>query len=302
MKKYLFCSLSILLLFMHPGCILFMHPDFTQECGIEVGTLVIKGGGPRNSAIVQAIKDNMGGESGPLVLIPTAKESEPDVDERIQKWIDLGFTDVSVLHTRDPAEANTEEFIQPLLKAKAVFMGGGRQWRLADSYNGTRTLVELKNLLLRGGVIAGSSAGATIQGSFLPRGDEDGSKIMISNEPEHLIGFGFIPNVAFDVHVNERDRWTDLYEVLEYDNTLLGIGISKSTAIVVKGKTFSIVGAGKVAVYTWDEVKDCAPDGECYLLLEEGDWYDLCKREQTEEPVRVPVHPATRSSVTDADR
>lgn len=107
---------------------------FTQECGIEAGTLVIKGGGPRNSAIVQAIKDNMGGESGPLVLIPTAKESEPDVDERIQKWIDLGFTDVSVLHTRDPAEANTKEFIQPLLKAKAVFMGGGRQWRLADSY------------------------------------------------------------------------------------------------------------------------------------------------------------------------
>ena len=208
MKKYLFCSLSILLLFMHPGCMLFTPPGFTQECSIEAGTLVIKGGGPRNSAIVQAIKDNMGGESGPLVLIPSASKSEPDVDEDIQKWVDLGFTDVSVLHTRDPAEANTEEFIQPLLKAKAVFMGGGRQWRLADSYNGTRTLVELKKLLLRGGVIAGSSAGATIQGSFLPRGDEDGSCIMISNEPEHLIGFGFMPNVAIDVHVDERDRWT----------------------------------------------------------------------------------------------
>jgi cyanophycinase-like exopeptidase len=40
-----------------------------------------------------------------------------------------------------------------------------------DSYAGTRTYRAFHDVLARGGVIGGSSAGATIQGDYLVRGD-----------------------------------------------------------------------------------------------------------------------------------
>ena len=56
---------------------------------------------------------------------------------------------------------------------------GGRQWRIADGFLNTKAHDEMFKLLDRGGVIAGSSAGATIQGSYLARGDSRNNQIMI---------------------------------------------------------------------------------------------------------------------------
>ena len=57
-----------------------------------------------------------------------------------------------------------------LRDAKAVWFNGGRQWNCVDSYAKTLTEKEFHNVLERGGVIGGSSAGATIQGDYLVRG------------------------------------------------------------------------------------------------------------------------------------
>ena len=53
---------------------------------------------------------------------------------------------------------------------KGVWFNGGRQWNCVDSYMNTLTYREFHNVLARGGVIGGSSAGATIQGDYLVRG------------------------------------------------------------------------------------------------------------------------------------
>ena len=136
------------------------------------------------------------------------------------------------------------------------------------------------NLLERGGVIGGTSAGATVQGDFMPRGDTGGSGTMISEEPLHQQGFRFLANVAFDVHVSERARVTDLKEVLEYANAggqdLLGIGIDEDTAIVVQGKVFEVIGSGVVYVHTWTE----SVEGGYILILRAGDKYNLCTRQE----------------------
>ncbi len=55
--------------------------------------------------------------------------------------------------------------------AQAVWISGGRQWRLADAYLHTRTHRELFALLDWGGLIGGSSAGASIMASYLIRGE-----------------------------------------------------------------------------------------------------------------------------------
>ncbi|PYU42209.1 MAG: hypothetical protein DMG54_16885 [Acidobacteria bacterium] len=72
---------------------------------------------------------------------------------------------------KDRVKADSAEFVAPLKQATFVFIDGGRQWRLADAYLGTRVERELRNVLKRGGVIAGNSAGASILASYLVRGD-----------------------------------------------------------------------------------------------------------------------------------
>jgi cyanophycinase len=155
--------------------------------------------------------------------------------------------------------------------ARAVWFTGGRQWRLVDSYLGTKTEAALRTLLDRGGVIGGTSAGATIQGSYLVRGAREGNTIMMA--PGYEQGFGYLRDVAVDQHLIKRKRENDLIAVIDKHPELLGIGIDESTAIVVRGDLFEVIGESKVAIY------DHAYRGNGgYYWLAAGDRFDLKKR------------------------
>jgi cyanophycinase len=227
------------------------------------------GGGDLGPAIVRKFIDLAGGPASPIVVIPTAGEA----DSYSQNWGGAQFlraggcTDITVLHTRDRALANSETFIEPIRRARGVFFSGGRQWRLVDSYMNTRVQRELEALLGRGGVIAGSSAGATIQGSYLVRGAREGNSIMMA--PGYEQGFGYLRNVAVDQHLIRRRRERDLIPVVTRHPHLLGIGIDEATAIVVRGDQFEVIGASKVAIYT---------HGRDYYFLTPGDRFDMSLR------------------------
>ena len=154
-----------------------------------------------------------------------------------------------MLHTHDPKVADTEEFAKILRDANAVWFDGGRQWNIVDSYANTLTLREFHKVLERGGVIGGSSAGATIQGDYLVRGAIAGSEIVMTPEPEHEHGFAFLRKVAIDQHINTRNRWDDIIPVIKKYPNLLGIGLSEGTAIVVTGDRFEVIGKWKVAIH-----------------------------------------------------
>jgi cyanophycinase len=247
------------------------------DIGPSKGTLVIVGGGMKDSAIIKRFLELAGGADAPMVLIPTAG-GDAQYDQfwsGALQFKEAGATNLTVLHTTSRAEADSEEFVRPIQKARAVFFGGGRQWHLADSYLNTRTHRELNALLERGGVIGGSSAGATIQGSFLARGDTRGPDIMIG---DHLEGLGFLRNVAIDQHLLKRNRQFDLIEVVEKYPQLLGIGIDEDTAIVVQGDSFEVIGQSYVAIY--DNQHHMKSGGKFYFLTR-GDRFDLKRREAT---------------------
>ncbi len=252
------------------------------------GYLVIVGGGVTGTVIDSKFKELAGGASAHLVIIPTASaDGQFNVDRIRQRW-SKGVAGADVVNTRDRKTADSADFVKPLTAATGVWLDGGRQWRLADAYLGTRTLAEIKVVLDRGGVVGGSSAGATIQGSFLVRGaagtpgNPDGDN-RIMESPDHLTGFGLLTNCAIDQHVITRHRENDLVGVIKAHPELLGIGIDESTAIVVHGSEFEVIGKSKVLVYDNKE-----HDGKMYLLLSSGDKFDLAKRE--------PVKPGARQS------
>jgi cyanophycinase len=261
------------------------------EFGPERGTLMIIGGGSRSEAILKQFIALAGGPDVSILLVPTAAEGDGPVyyREDLQDLQAAGARNVKILHTRDRTVANSESFVQAIAGASGIFIGGGRHWRLADAYLNTRTQTALRALLDRGGVIAGTSAGATIQGSFMVRGDTKGNELMIG---DHVEGLGFLKGVTIDQHVLRRNRQFDLIPVIEQHPELLGIGIDEDTAIVVRRDRFEVVGSSYVLVY--DNQRMIKPGGRFYFLAP-GDQYNLKTREAERPQVKMaPVERVTK--------
>ena len=244
------------------------------------GSLVIVGGSMRDPVIRERFLELAGGQDSPIVVVPTAsgrKQYDQD-NSGLTAWKTAGLSNLTLLHTTDRAIADTDEFVEPIRKARAVWFGGGRQWRLADAYLNTKLHRELWALLERGGVIGGSSAGATIQGSYLARGDTNGNALMMG---DHDQGLGFLKNSAIDQHLLRRNRHFDLLEIVKAKPQLLGIGIDENTAIVVQGDNFEVIGQGYVAIYDAGSWLEGGPEGSGgpFYFLAPGDRYDLKTRQ-----------------------
>lgn len=240
------------------------------------GSLVVVGGALQDPEIVRAFIDRAGGPDAPIVVIPTAGGGD-DADYGpfctcLAQLRENGARNLTVLHTYDPAVADRESFVAPLREARGVWFPGGRQWRLADAYLGTATEEALRGVLDRGGVIGGTSAGASIQGSYLARGDTRSNTVMMG---DHEVGFGYLRDTAIDQHLLARNRQFDLLEVIEARPELLGIGLDEDTAILVDGDRFEVLGRGYVAIYDAGAV---LPGGGPFYFLRDGDRFDLATR------------------------
>ena len=247
------------------------------QVGPENGSLVVVGGAMRSAEIYERFIELAGGPDAHIVLVPTAGGAA-DYDEFYQgmnAWREHGARNLTLLHTIDPAEADTDAFIEPLKTAGGVFFFGGRQWRLVDAYGDTKTEDAFREVLERGGVIGGSSAGASIQGSYLVRGDSRTNTVMMG---DHERGFGYLRNVGIDQHVLRRNRQFDMVEVIEAHPELLGIGLDEDTAIVVQGDRFQVIGRSYALIF--DNQSTTGPDGKFYFLAP-GDRFNLATREAT---------------------
>jgi cyanophycinase len=271
------------------------------EYGPSKGTLLIVGGGNLNgSGISEKFIELAGGPEKKFVIVPTAggnRNAQGELiayDEQriIAPWLRLGLKNVRMLHTHDPKVADTEAFASVLRDADAVWFNGGRQWNIVDSYANTLTYREFHKVLQRGGVIGGSSAGATIQGEYLVRGDTSGSDVMMTAEPNHQSAFKFLRNTAIDQHINTRNRWDHLIPVIQKFPKFLGIGLSEATAIVVTQDRFEVIGAWKVAVH--DNTRLYQPWEKPYFVLSAGDVYNMKARRI--EKLGTGTRPAQRGS------
>ena len=254
---------------------LFTLTTTAQTSGPESGSLVIVGGGMQDLSILVRFGELAGGPDAPIVVIPTAGGAE-NYDQSwqgLQQFRDAGLTNITLLHTYDSTIADTDAFAAPIQEARGVWFTGGRQWRLADAYINTKVHDALWDLLSRDGVIGGSSAGATILGSYLARGDTSGNTIMMGDHEE---GLGFIENVAIDQHLLRRNRHFDLIEIIEEKPELLGIGLDENTAIIVQNNKFEVIGQSYVAIFDHNRMLD---SGGKFYFLRIGDQYDLLSRQ-----------------------
>jgi cyanophycinase len=268
---------------------------------------VIQGGGSaEGTGIYETFVNLAGGADAKIIIVPTAAGNRTsdgklivyDEAKIVAPWKQLGLTNVHMLHTADRQVANTEAFAATLRDAKGVWFNGGRQWNCVDSYAGTLTLREFSEVLNRGGVIGGSSAGATIQGDYLVRGAVAGSEIVMAPEPEHQHGFAFLRHSAIDQHINTRNRWDDLIPVIKKYPDLLGIGLSEGTAIVVTGDRLRVIGKWKVAIH--DDTRVYEPWEKPYYVLSVGDIYNMQTRKIEKCGTGVVVIPTIKGSAANS--
>ncbi|MHB1424441.1 MAG: cyanophycinase [Gemmataceae bacterium] len=234
------------------------------------GALVIVGGGNLPDAIRDRFLELAGGKNGKLVVIPTASEQaeRKRISVSCAYWKTQGLASVELLHTLDQKKANDPSFVKPLTEATAAWLGGGDQTRLSKAYRGTAVERELRRLVARGGVVGGTSAGASVMSSVMITG----------GNPEARVGdgFGLLPDVVIDQHFRNRKRQQRLLSVLVKYPRCLGLGIDEETAVVVSGHTFKVLGKANVSV--------CFPpmDGEegSVKLLKSGEDGDLLQLSQ----------------------
>ncbi|HUF64305.1 MAG TPA: cyanophycinase [Verrucomicrobiales bacterium] len=241
------------------------------------GPLFLHGGGELDAAARAFFLELAGGVRARIVVIPTSEAGDIDPAAwRPPDWLrDSGCASLTVLHTRERSVADSPDFAAPLRQCSAVWFTGGRQWRSTDVYLGTRAHRALLEAHQSGVLVGGSSAGATLLGSFLLRGAPQGNHILIAKDRQEALGL--LPSTAIDQHVFTRGRERDLVGIIRQYPELLGIGIDENTTVVARDGTLSIFGEGRAALYDANRWRPQPPEPP-WLELGPGHSFDLESR------------------------
>jgi cyanophycinase len=101
----------------------------------------------------------------------------------------------------------------------------------------------------QGGIIAGTSAGATALGEIMLVGNPGGGISKVGDALQMTPGLGLAKNMIIDQHFSERGRIRRLLGAVAQNPRMLGIGIDEDTAIVMESDgNFYALGSGAVYV------------------------------------------------------
>ncbi|MEY3541564.1 MAG: hypothetical protein RLZZ204_376 [Bacteroidota bacterium] len=262
--------------------LLFSQATFAQQ---EVfpykGKLIIIGGGDILDTMYNLFAKEIGGKDQPIVYIPTATDDEPWIQagQHLVKFTSRGFTNLTTVHTRDKQKANDPIFIDRIRKAKGVFIGGGDQANIAASFLGTDVHKELIALLNRGGIIMGTSAGATIMGEVMITGWEQRKAPHV--QQQYPAGLAFMKNTSIDQHVLVRNRQFDLIPMMETNSNLLGMALDEATAAYVQRDSIQVVGRSYMMIFDhqdWNnQKKEWGKVYKPFMMYSEGEVYRFKK-------------------------
>ena len=256
-------------------------------------TLIIIGGKEDRSnqkTILSEVARRIG--SGKLVVSTVAIPSNPeDLFEQYEKaFRSLGVRHIYNLEINAREEAQQESKVRILDDATAVFFTGGDQMKITSQIGDTPIFRRVQQIYDEGGVIAGTSAGASVMSeTMLVEGGGEESHV-IGGSMRMAPGLGLISDVIIDQHFMERGRVGRLIGAVAQNPKNLGIGIDEQTAIVVeRGNGFYVLGSGAVYVLdgsdvTYSNIAEAAMHKTLSIynvkmhMLSQGDRFDLIRR------------------------
>jgi cyanophycinase len=203
----------------------------------EAGVLFLVGGGALPDRLRREFIELAGGPSARLVVIPGDADGGDRPQDEVQLWKAHGAAHVSVLHADSRSQADDPEFSRLLATATGVWLGGGQQTWFTAWYRDTLVEERLRGVLARGGVIGGTSAGASAVTRVMVAGGR--------REPVESRGLGLIDGVIVDQHFLRRNRTGRMLKLLARHPDQIGLGIDEKTAVIVELKTGTLRVSGQ---------------------------------------------------------
>jgi cyanophycinase len=219
--------------------------------GNAKGHLLIIGGAEDKtdgSVILKQASEMLGG-SDILTVLTTATEKPEEVGQNYMTvFRRLGVLNVQVLHISTREEASSGVSCDKLVKSRCVFMTGGDQLRITSILGGTRAGEAIQGIYRSGGVVMGTSAGASVMSStMIVKGDdnEPAKKCTLKMAP----GLGLIGGVIIDQHFDQRGRFGRLLCGVAENPEIIGLGIDEDTAVrVFPDLRLEVIGTNAVTI------------------------------------------------------
>jgi cyanophycinase len=226
---------------------------------------------------------------GKLVLATVASHRPEGYFEEYEKaFADLDIGELVELYVEERSRAGDRDKLGVLDDAAAVFFSGGDQLRITSQIGDTGIEAKVRAIYERGGLVAGTSAGAAVMSeTMLVKGT---SKETHRIGDLHMApGMGLVRDVIIDQHFAERGRMGRLLGAVAHNPRVLGLGIDEDTAVMVEGDGFEVIGSGGVYVVDGTGVSYCnvaEARADCALsmhdvrvhVLSHGDRFDLKTR------------------------
>jgi len=266
--------------------------------GSSGGPLIIIGGREDKEGEMSILKQVVSRipKNGKLVVATVASSIGDELWEIYRKvFRRLGVRYISHLDVVNRVKPVDNKAMRAVQNADAVFFTGGDQLKITSELGGTMVLEKIVDIHDRGGVIAGTSAGASVMSETMLVGGSAEGSFRIGNELRMAPGLGLVKNMIIDQHFAERGRINRLIGAVAQNPKFLGIGIDEDTAVVMEtDSSFEVHGSGAVYVIdaheaTESNISEASQQQTLSIfnvrfhVLTEGDFYDV----KTQRPQRV---------------
>lgn len=214
------------------------------------GFLLAHGGGTTVPASTRAFIEFAGGPNAPIIVLPQSSAEAQAKGTTSADWLKQnGAKNVfasALTRADDPA---FPDLLKRLADAGGVWMPGGDQNRLMALFARTPVPATVRAVLERGGIVGGTSAGASLLGEWMPTGNGDPAK-MTKNGTETAPGLAVWPGVLVDTHFFVRTRYQRTVNMILSRPELVGVALDEAAwATFDNSKNQLTAGGGQVAVF-----------------------------------------------------
>ena len=268
----------------------------------------------RKPAILKDFVARSGGRDARIAVIPTASSLGREVVEVYDAlFTRFGAAQVHAVRPETRDEAHDATLVKVLDDATGIFMTGGNQLKLSGVICGTPVGDAVMRAHARGAVVAGTSAGASIQSSHMVAFGVGGATPK-QRMTQVAAGLGLVATSVIDQHFDQRNRYGRLLMIVAQSPQLLGIGVDEDTCAVIEEvdgeELLRVTGRGAVTIFDGarmvsnaHEAKRSSPilaSGVVFHVLPAGSAFDLSSR--TLVPPQPAIDPEEADELAAASR
>jgi len=260
-----------------------------------MGRFFLVGGGPAIRTLGDPLIGRFLFEAGgtdAIITIITAGSDEAALAnaDYWEAFTHMGVTNLYSPQIHSRADAEDWPMANRIADSTAVYIAGGAQSKLMERIGGTPVFKAIVHVLEKGGLIGGTSCGASIMGNPMILDGGFADKHIRRDMIEVCEGFNILGSeTSVDTHCSSRGRFPRIMALLHSYPSVQVVGLDENTVIIVRDGIAEIAGYNTAYIFDGREIHPahphqsggfphiCAAGLKLYALME-GDRWNLFDR------------------------